>query len=203
MSRFMAHGRLWWMMNWSMCGFFRSCSFDTPAYLIISSASPNVAMNRCIRQPTDCTETHWKGYESDVVLQNGLSEWISLEKWARRSRSPMRKRADAERLENGPVCWKTLLLSFTKKENTVNLSHMMPIRDIFAAKHGISHSLKLSRWVSQQAGLFLERLLWLQLLFEGQSNMRMLTLPLICDILRPYIFSCFMEQIRYETQSST
>src|SRR6266699_3610464 len=28
----------------------------------------------------DCTETHGNGNYSDVILQNGLSEWISLEK---------------------------------------------------------------------------------------------------------------------------
>src|SRR5205807_7690896 len=49
----------------------------------------------------DCTETHGNGNYSDAVLQNGLSEWISLEKGARRSRSFMRKRAEAEHLENG------------------------------------------------------------------------------------------------------
>jgi hypothetical protein len=26
----------------------------------------------------DCTETHWNGHISDVVFQNGLSEWLSL-----------------------------------------------------------------------------------------------------------------------------
>lgn len=52
----------------------------------------------------DCTETHGNGNYSDVVMQNGLSERISLRKRARRSRSPMRKRVRGERLKNGSAC---------------------------------------------------------------------------------------------------
>jgi hypothetical protein len=40
------------------------------------------------------------------------------------------------------------------KKETENLSHMMPIRSILAAKYGISHLKKLISLVFQQAGPF-------------------------------------------------
>jgi hypothetical protein len=49
---------------------------------------------------------------------------------------------------------KTLLQSLQTKKDAENLSHMVPIRSISAAKYDISHLTKLISLVFQQAGPF-------------------------------------------------
>ena len=51
---------------------------------------------------------------------------------------------------------KNSITEFTKKKDAENLSHMVPIRSILAAKYGISHLTKLISLVFQQAGTVFE-----------------------------------------------